>query len=41
MKFSLISPDWSKIFKDNYCKYSEPTGAGANDTTTMKVPVFE
>jgi hypothetical protein len=37
MKF----PDWSKVFKDNYCKYSVPTGASANDTTTMKVLVFE
>jgi hypothetical protein len=45
MKFSLTSPDWSKVFKDNYSKqaskYSVPTGAGADDTTTVKVPVFE
>jgi hypothetical protein len=41
MKFSLTSPDWSKVFKDNYRKYSVPTGAGADDTTTVKVPVFE
>jgi hypothetical protein len=41
MKFSLTSPDWTKVFKDNYRKYSVPTGAGADDTTTMKVPVFE
>jgi hypothetical protein len=41
MKFSLTSPDWTKVFKDNYHKYSVPTGAGADDTTTMKVLVFE
>jgi hypothetical protein len=41
MKFSLTSPDWTKVFKDNYRKYSVPTGAGADDTTTVKVPVFE
>jgi hypothetical protein len=41
MKFSLTSPDWTKVFKDNYRKYSVPTGAGADDTTTMKVLVFE
>jgi hypothetical protein len=41
MKFSLTSPDWTKVFKDNYRNYSVPTGAGADDTTTMKVPVFE
>jgi hypothetical protein len=41
MKLSLTSPDWSKVFKDNYRKYSVPTGAGADDTTTVKVPVFE
>jgi hypothetical protein len=41
MKSSLTSPDWTKVFKDNYRKYSVPTGAGANDTTTVKVPVFE
>jgi hypothetical protein len=37
MKFSLSTPDWTKVFKDNYCKYSVPTGAGPNDTTTLKV----
>jgi hypothetical protein len=36
MKFSLTSPDWSKVFKDNYHKYSVPTEAGADDTTTIK-----
>jgi hypothetical protein len=41
MKFSLTSPDWTKVFKDNYRKYSVPTGAGADGTTTVKVPVFE
>jgi hypothetical protein len=41
MKFLLTSPDWNKDFKDNYCKYSVPSGAGANDTTIMKVLVFE
>jgi hypothetical protein len=42
MKFSCTSPDWNKDFKDgNYCKYSVPSGAGANDTTIMKVLVFE
>jgi hypothetical protein len=41
MKFSLTSPDWTKVFKDNYRKYSVPTGAGADNTTTMKVWVFE
>jgi hypothetical protein len=41
MKFSLTSPDWTMVFKDNYRKYSVQTGAGANDTTTVKVPVFE
>ena len=41
MKFSLSTPDWTKVFKDNYRKYSVPTGAGADDTTTVKVPVFE
>jgi hypothetical protein len=41
MKFSLTSPDWTKVFKDNYHKYFVPTGAAANDTTTVKVPVFE
>jgi hypothetical protein len=41
-KFSLTSPDWSKVFKDNYCKYSAaPTGAGPDNTMTMKVLVFE
>jgi hypothetical protein len=40
MKFSLTSPDWSKVFKDNYCKYSVPTGAGAGNTMTVKVPVL-
>jgi hypothetical protein len=40
MKFSLTSPDWTKVFKDNYPKYSVPTGAGADDTTTVKVPVL-
>jgi hypothetical protein len=40
MKFSLTSPDWTKVFKDNYHKYSVPAGAGADDTTTVKVPVF-
>jgi hypothetical protein len=40
MKFSLTSPDLT-VFKDNYRKYSVPTGAGADNTTTMKVPVFE
>jgi hypothetical protein len=25
MKFSLSTPDWTKVFKDNnYCKYSVP-----------------
>jgi hypothetical protein len=38
---SLATPNWTKVFKDNYRKYSVPTGAGADDTTTMKVPVFE
>jgi hypothetical protein len=37
MKFSLSTPDWTKVFKDNYRKYSVPTGAGADDTTTVKV----
>jgi hypothetical protein len=42
MKFSLPSPDWSKVFKDNYCKYSAvPMGAGPDNTMTMKVLVFE
>jgi hypothetical protein len=41
MKFSLSTPNWTKVFKDNYHKYSVPTGACANDITTMKVPVFE
>jgi hypothetical protein len=41
MKFSLTSPDLTKVFKDNYRKYSVPTGAGADNTTTVKVPVFE
>jgi hypothetical protein len=41
MKLLLTSPDWTKVFKDNYHKYSVPTGDGANDTTTMKVLVFE
>jgi hypothetical protein len=41
MKFSLTSPDWTKVFKDNYHKYSVPTGAGADDTTTVIVLVFE
>jgi hypothetical protein len=41
MKFSLTSPDCNKVFKDNYCKHSLPTGAGADDTMTVKVPVFE
>jgi hypothetical protein len=41
MKFSLSTPDWTKVFKDNYRKYSVPTGAGANNNTTVKVPVFE
>jgi hypothetical protein len=25
------------VFKDNYHKYSVPTGAGADDTITVKV----
>jgi hypothetical protein len=41
MKFSLTLPDWNKVFNDNDGKYSIPTGAGANDTMTMKVLVFE
>jgi hypothetical protein len=41
MKFSLSTPNWTKVFKDNYHKYSVPTGACANDIMTMKVPVFE
>jgi hypothetical protein len=41
MKFSLLTPDWTKVFKDNYHKYSAPTRASADDTTTVKVPVFE
>jgi hypothetical protein len=41
MKFSLSTPNWTKVFKDNYRKYSVPTGACADDITTMKVPVFE
>jgi hypothetical protein len=41
MKFSLSTPDWTKVFKDNYRKYSVPMGAGANNSTTVKVPVFE
>ncbi|NIV94233.1 hypothetical protein GWN42_15950, partial [candidate division KSB1 bacterium] len=40
-KFSLSTPNWSKIFKDNYRKYSVPTGAADDDSTTVKVPVFE
>jgi hypothetical protein len=36
MKFSLSTPDWTKVFKDNYHKYSVPTGAGANDSTTWR-----
>jgi hypothetical protein len=39
-KFTLSTPDWSKTF-DNYRKYSVPTGAGADDNTTIKVPVFD
>jgi hypothetical protein len=31
----------SKVFKDNYHKYSIPTGASADDTTTVMVLVFE
>jgi hypothetical protein len=34
MKLSLSTPDWTKVFKDNYRKYFVPTGAGANDTTS-------
>jgi hypothetical protein len=41
MKFSLSTPDWTKVFKDNYQKYSLSMGAGANHTSTVKVPVFE
>jgi hypothetical protein len=44
MKFSLTSPDWNKVFnKDNYHKYTlpVPTGAGADNTITVKVLVFE
>jgi hypothetical protein len=41
MKFSLSTPDWTKVFQDNYHKYSVPMGAGADDTMTVKVPVFE
>jgi hypothetical protein len=41
MKFSLSTPDWTKVFKDNFRKYSVPTGTGANDIKTVKVPVFE
>jgi hypothetical protein len=40
MKFSLSTPDWTKVFKDNYQKYSVPTGASADDTMTVKVLVF-
>jgi hypothetical protein len=36
-----LTPDWTKVFKDNYHKYSVPTGAGADDTMTVNVPVFE
>jgi hypothetical protein len=38
MKLSLSTPDWTKVFKDNYRKYSVPTGAGADDT--LRVPVL-
>jgi hypothetical protein len=41
MKLSLTSPGWNKVLKDNYHKYSVSTGAGADDTTSMKVLVFE
>ena len=41
MRFSLSTPNWNKVFKDNYHKYSVPTGAGDDDKTTIKVPVFE
>jgi hypothetical protein len=41
MRFSLSTPDWNKVFKDNFRKYSVPTGAGDDDKTTVKVPVFE
>jgi hypothetical protein len=41
MKFLLSTPDWTKVFKDNYRKYSAPMGASADDTKTVKVPVFE
>jgi hypothetical protein len=41
MKFSLSTPDWTMVFKDNYHKYSVPTGAAADDTTTVNVAVFE
>jgi hypothetical protein len=36
-----LTPDWTKVFEDNYCTYSAPTGAGADNTTKMKIPVFE
>ena len=41
MRFSLSTPDWNKVFKDNYHKYSVPTGAGDDDKMTVKVPIFE
>jgi hypothetical protein len=41
IKFSLTSSDWNKVLKDNYHKYSIPTGAGADDTMTVKDLVFE
>ena len=39
-KFNLTRPDFSKIFTSER-KYTIATGAEANDTTTIKVPVFE
>jgi hypothetical protein len=41
MRFSLSTPDWNKVFKDNFCKYYIPTGVGDDDKMTVKVPVFE
>ena len=39
-KFSLTRPKWDEVFNE-YRKYTVNTGAGADDTTTLKIPVFE
>ena len=41
MRFSLSTPDWNKVFKDNFHMYSIPPGTEEDDKMTVKVPIFK